>query len=150
MTTSRTKGMASTMGAEPAGSEGGHDLAVLDLAYQAVGEDSLEPVAGQDAELAVLDRDQEDDAGVLALAPRLPGIRDAHGVGEVVERGGRRHGDHRDLGARLLPKLREERDEALARRARNDVRPVGDEALGRQDARLGGDGRHREREEAER
>src|SRR5205807_6989395 len=61
------------------------------------------------------------------------------------------YADHRDLGARLLPELLEEGDEALARRGRNDARPVGDEALGRRDARLGRDRRQRKRkEEAER
>src|SRR5439155_6655163 len=90
---------------DTAGTEGGDDLAVLDLADETVGQDALEAVADQDAELAVTRGDEEHDARVLSRSPGLPGVRDPHRVGEVVERRRRVDGDDGDLRARLVAQL---------------------------------------------
>ena len=48
------------------GAEMGHDLLVDDLARQCVGHDPFEPVADLDPDLALVGRDQEDDAVIRA------------------------------------------------------------------------------------
>src|SRR5439155_2072212 len=90
---------------DAAGAEGGDDLSILDLADEAVGQDALEAVADQDAELAVTRGDEEDDARVLSLSPGLPRVRDPHRVGEVVEGRRRVDRDDGDLRARLVAQL---------------------------------------------
>src|SRR5262249_50325107 len=70
--------------AELAGAERRQHRAILDLSDETVRQDALDPVAGEDAELAILGHRDDQHAGVLALAPHLPRIRHPHRVGEVV------------------------------------------------------------------
>src|SRR5262249_33608827 len=115
---------------ESGGLEGREDLLILDGADETVGQDPLDPVAREDAELPVLGGEQYENAGVLAASPHLPGICHPHGVGEVVERRGGGDGEDGDLGAGPgFHTLGDARD-ALPCVGRQDARQVGDEALG--------------------
>src|SRR5262245_61918039 len=127
------------------GTERRHDVAVLDRADQAVRQDALDAVAGQDAQLPVVRGDQDEHAGVVALTPDLPRVRDPHRVAEVVQRLGAGHGEDGDLGAGLLL---ERSDRLLHPRSavrRDHAGQVGDESL-----RLGAGGLDRVRRGRER
>src|SRR5262249_13935969 len=61
--------------AEAPGAERRDHLAILDRAHQAIGQDALDAVAGEDAQLAILGDEDDEDARVLSLPSDLPCVR---------------------------------------------------------------------------
>src|SRR5262249_19335827 len=123
---------------EAPGAERRDHLAILDRAHQAIGKDALDAVAGENAQLAILGDEDDEDARVLSLPSHLPRVRDAHGVSEVVERLGGGNREDGDLRAGLVLERLDGLRHPLACVRWDDAGQVGDEALRLRDGRLGG------------
>ena len=106
-----------------AGLEPGDDRLVDDLAGQAVGHDRLEPIADFDPHLALVRRDEEDDAVAHALLPDPPGAAELIAVALDV----------------IALEIGDGRDDELARRGLlHIVRKLGElgDLLGREQVRV--------------
>ena len=91
---------------EVAGAEARQDPVLDDDLRQRVGEDRLEPVADLDADLALVGRDDEEDAVIELGGADAPMAAEL--IAEILDRialqGGQRH-DHELVGALVLERL---------------------------------------------